>query len=69
MFLSNRFSTGICLGWRQLSGLDAEVVNIECESCFAGGMSPECGCLGHGLVAEAFEFSDKLVKRNDAYFF
>ena len=45
------------------------MVNAECESCSAGGMSPESGGLGHGLVAESFEFSDELVKRDEACFF
>ena len=52
-----------------LEVLDAEVVNAECENCFAGGMSPESGGLGHGLLAKTFEFLDKLVKRNDTCFF
>ena len=56
------------VGVRFLKVLDDEVVNAECESCFAGGMSQESGGLGHGLVAEAFEFSDELVKCDDACF-
>ena len=31
--------------------MDAEVVNVECEDRSAGGIFPESGSLGHGLVA------------------
>ena len=48
-----------------LALLDAEVVNVECEDRSAGGMFPESGSLGHGLVAESFDFSDELVKSDD----
>ena len=49
--------------------LDAEVVNSECECHSVGDMFPESGGLGHGLVANFFEFSEGLVKGNDACFF
>ena len=69
IFLSLGILSFVVVGVVFRKVLDAEVVNAECECCSAGGMFPESGGLGHGLVAKSFEFSDNLVKGDDACFF